>query len=316
MTEVSLELAPEHQVVGSSRAVMTRHGKTFRMASRLLKEADAEAVFDLYAFCRYLDDLVDEGRGPGREAELEAVTRELAAGRSSRTHVAAFIRRAHEVGMPIEVPLLLIEGIRSDLGPVEFESEDRLIRYAYCVAGTVGLMFSHLVGVQDRRAWPYAIDLGIGMQLTNIARDVLEDARRGRVYLPADWLGGRIAAESIADPGARTRERVALAVERTVATARRYYASADAGMPWLPYRARLASLSASRCYERIGLELVREGTCWERGRHRVPPLRRARVAVSSLLFQGFGTWFHDRPHEPVLHRALHGLPGVRVPART
>lgn len=315
MSELSIGLATVRVAGESSRAVMTRHGKTFRMASRLLSARDAAAIFDLYAFCRYLDDLVDEQRGPSREAELEAVARELAAGRSTRPHVAAFIRRAAAVKLPMELPHLLIEGMRSDLELVEFESEDRLVRYAYLVAGSVGLMFCHLVGVPDRRAQPFAIDLGIGMQLTNIARDVLEDAKRGRVYLPHDWLGGPISAERLADPDPETRVRVAAAVERTVALARRYYASADAGMAWLPYRARLAALSASRCYERIGLELVRAGTQWERGRHRVTPLRRAGVVATALLAQCGGTRFHGRPHDPFLHRALHGLPGVRIPGR-
>lgn len=315
MSELSNGLATARVPDESSRAVMTRHGKTFRMASRLLSAPDAEAIFDLYAFCRYLDDLVDEQRGPRREAELEAVARELVARRSTRPHVAAFIRRAGAVELPMELPHLLIEGMRSDLGRVEFESEDRLVRYAYLVAGSVGLMFCHLVGVPDRRAQPFAIDLGIGMQLTNIARDVLEDAKRGRVYLPHDWLGGPISAERIADPDPETRVRVAAATERTVALARRYYASADAGMAWLPYRARLAALSASRCYERIGLELVRAGTPWERGRHRVPMYRRARVVLTSFLAQGGGTVFHRKPHQGYLHRALHGLPGVRAPER-
>ena len=295
-----------------SQAVMAQHGRTFRMASRFLGAADAEAIFDLYAFCRELDDLVDEERGPARKLALNTVEFELRAGLSDRPSIVAFLHRMEAVEMPLELPLLLIDGLRSDLDPVAFSSEEDLLGYAYRVAGTVGLMFCHLIGVTRQEALPYAIDLGIGMQLTNIARDVLEDARRGRVYLPESLLGGPLSAQAIAAPTRPVSARVSQAIRDLVALAGRYYRSADAGFRYLPLRARLAALSASRAYERIGLELVQQGAAYEQGRHVVPPPRRAAVMASALLGTGFGSLMSRRAHDAQLHRSLHGLPSVDV----
>lgn len=289
---------------------MAKHGRTFRMASRLLGPRDAEAIFDLYAFCRVLDDLIDEQRGPEREHALNTVEFELRAGLSDRPAVVSFLRRLEQVDMPLELPLLLLDGLRSDLEPVALGTEEQLLGYAYRVAGTVGLMFCHLVGAARPEALPHAVDLGIGMQLTNIARDVLEDARSGRVYLPRTLLGGPLSAEAIAQPTPEVSARVSKAIRELVALAARYYRSADAGLGFLPFRARMAALSASRAYERIGRELVQQGAAYERGRHVVAPRRRALVAAGALAGTGFGSLIRSRPHDSNLHRHLHGLPGV------
>lgn len=312
MSAQSLLTAPagSSEIRQDSQAVMAQHGRTFRMAARLLGPRDAEAIFDLYAFCRVLDDLVDEQRGPDRKLALNTVEFELNAGLSDRPAIVAFLRRMEQVDMPLELPLLLLDGLRSDLGPVALATEAELVGYAYRVAGTVGLMFCHLVGAARPEALPHAVDLGIGMQLTNIARDVLEDARNGRVYLPRTLLGGPLSPETIARPSQQVSARVSKAIRELVALAGRYYRSADAGLGYLPLRARMAALSASRAYERIGRELVGKGAAYERGRHVVPPRRRAAVAACALLGSGFGSLTRKRPHDPELHRHLRGLPGV------
>lgn len=188
-----------------------------------------------------------------------------------------------------------------------------LVRYCYRVASTVGLMMCGVLGVRCREALPHAIDLGIAMQLTNICRDVAEDAARGRVYLPAERLrSAGIDPEDVVR-GTADPERVASVVRSVLALADRYYRSADGGMRDIPWRFRPAILVASRTYRAIGVRLRRRRPT--AGRTVVPwpeKLAWSAAAVAASLRPAIlgitPRWAHDR----ALHQALRGLPGANA----
>ncbi len=181
-------------------AVIAEHGKTFYLASKLLPPAKRRAIQALYAFCRVTDDIVDaaEGTPQDKAARLaawraRAVTATPPAERDMWALVAtawADTRRRYDV--PAVCCQQLIAGVASDLHPHHYQTFAELATYAYQVASTVGLMSLRIIGTApgytEADAVPYAIKLGLALQLTNILRDVGEDWRTGRVYLPAEEL--------------------------------------------------------------------------------------------------------------------------------
>ena len=249
--------------------LLALRARSFRWASTFLNRAQRRRVATLYAFCRAVDDLVDSNRAvsDARE-ELERMLVALQAepeGESLWPEDYLWFRAlCFECDIDFRVVRELVSGMLSDLDVVRFQSDAELVRYCYRVAGTVGLMMCAVFDVRDARAWRHAVDLGIAMQMTNIVRDVLEDARASRVYLPAPRLrthgvtAGELI-EGVADPTA-----VSVVVRDLLAWSERYYRSADAGMRFLPSRARWAVLIASRLYRGIGRRLQR--------RHRSNPL--------------------------------------------
>ena len=173
--------------------VLTFRARSFRWASAFLSQAQRLRVAALYAFCRAVDDLADaENATPEDRRDLEALFDALAAEPDGETlwppSYLWFRELCVECGIDFQVVRELLIGMISDLDLVRIQSDRDLVRYCYRAAGTVGLMMCAVLGVRDPRAWRHAVDLGIAMQLTNISRDVLEDAQACRVYLPAERL--------------------------------------------------------------------------------------------------------------------------------
>ena len=301
-----------------ARAVMARHGRSFSWASRLLAGSDAEAASRLYAFCRSIDDLADESGPEEGTRRLDALRAEIERGESDDPAVRAYFALEKSSGISREVALRFVDAVAGDLGRVRVADEGELVRYGYGVASTVGLMMCSVLGVRDSRALPFAIDLGVGMQLTNIARDVLEDAGLDRRYVPAAYLPRAVEPQEIRAADARLRGELLCAVYRILDLADRFYRSADRGMRFLPWRARLAILTASRVYEAIGTEIRRRGDRYWEGRvvvGRTRKLWHTARAIGSLLFDP-GYWnLGAAPRHPArLHRALRRLPGANPAA--
>jgi phytoene synthase len=230
--------------------VLTFRARSFRWASAFLGQAQRLRVAALYAFCRAVDDLADaENATPEGRRDLEALFDALAAEPDGETlwppSYLWFRELCVECGIDFQVVRELLIGMISDLDLVRIQSDRDLVRYCYRAAGTVGLMMCAVLGVRDPRAWRHAVDLGIAMQLTNISRDVLEDAHACRVYLPAQRLAEYgVAPEDIVD-GRADADAISLVVEDVLGLAEGYYRSGDAGMRFLPTRARWAILVAS-----------------------------------------------------------------------
>jgi phytoene synthase len=173
-------------------------------------------------------------------------------------------------------------------------------------------MMCAVIGVRNPRALPYAVDLGLGMQLTNIARDVLEDARRGRVYLPSHEGDVELDPESITTGDQAVRAAALRQVHRVLDIAEIYYRSADQGIRFIPSRPRLAIMTASRLYEAIGKLILRRSDYWA-SRTVVPGSEKVRLTVVALRDWLFDPTYRAEAefgHQARLHSCLKGLPGV------
>jgi phytoene/squalene synthetase len=300
-------------MLAQARRTLAAKGKTFDWARRLLGPTHADRATRLYAFCRHLDDLADEAADAGEaQARLAAVSTALRAKKSADPVIADALRLLDECGIDPEIPQALIEGLRADLASVRIQDEAELLRYCYRVAGTVGLMMCDVLDVHDPAAAAFAIDLGVAMQLTNISRDVLADARLSRRYLPASLVGD-LSAEDLINPSPATREAVRRGVHRLLTLADVYYASGEQGLRALPTRARYAIRVAGRVYQAIGGRLrARQLDVWA-GRASVGLIRKGAITAGALGAGVFASLAGNpaTPHEASLHDALRGLPRVQ-----
>jgi phytoene synthase len=299
--------------VAAAREVLAKHARSFRFAGLFLPSGRLDVAAVVYAFCRVVDDAIDDAPSlAAAEAEARALDDELHRRTPPRPAVAAFLEMAVREDLDIRYAAELVRGVAGDaVARLQVADDAELLRYCYRVAGTVGGLMCGVLGVRDRRALPHAIDLGIAMQLTNICRDVLEDARRGRAYLPARRLvAAGIDADAYIDDVAAGRASVfqtATVVRGLLALAERYYASADAGMRFIPWRSRFAILVASRVYRAIGTKLLANGADPLPGRTSTTTMEKIAGAVAAL-----GRFFvlPTVPHDPSLHEGLRDLPGT------
>jgi phytoene synthase len=247
---------------------MARGSRSFWLASTLLPAPCRYDVAALYAWCRRWDDAVDHAPPGTSEAALRTLQVELDAVYAPVTPpdvmLAAFqeVVRAYEI--PIAYPRELLNGLAMDVRGARYESMDDLLLYSFRVAGTVGLMICHIFGVSDPRALRRAAHMGIAMQITNICRDVLEDWKLGRVYIPRALLreaGAGSLPDEIGGPlPTAAREPLSVAVRKLLGEAERFYRSGEAGIPWLPWRFGMATRAARLVYSSIG-RLVEQRDC-------------------------------------------------------
>lgn len=233
--------------------VAAHHSKSFYMASGLLPEEKRSATRALYAFCRTVDDIVDEGSVVGRDAELDywrGVAQGILHPRPNDLVAQAWADTRSRYHIPARYALQLIDGVARDVTQTRYKNFDDLATYCYGVASTVGLMSMYIVGFKSNEALPYAIKLGVALQLTNILRDVGEDYRSGRIYLPKDELktfGIREAdlARGVVDD--KWRAFMKFQIQR----ARELYAESEKGIPFLERDGQLAIGAASTFYQGI-----------------------------------------------------------------
>lgn len=262
-------------------SILTKYGRSFRLAGRLLPKATLHGSARLYAFCRAIDDLADETTdAEWARSELSKIARAIETQDRSTPLAAEFHGLVQQYGVSRSAGLELIATVSRDLDCAQIADDRALLAYAYGAAGTVGVMMCAVLGANDPRARAPASDLGIAMQLTNIARDVMEDAVRGRVYLPGTWLPHGLSSAGFD----KAPESVFGAVQRVLALADERYRSAEAGMVYLPRRVRPAIRSASRLYQEIGIQILRQGPGYlQSGRCVVPHSRRLWVMLGCLI---------------------------------
>lgn len=301
-------------MVVASRNVLATNSRSFSWASWFLPADRRDDAAVVYALCRLIDDEADECDSAEKaRVQLDLLRQELRGERDPRPLVAAFLDVAERRNLDVLYALELIAGVESDLGKVRLRSDRDLLRYCYRVAGTVGLMMCAVLGVDERAALPHAIDLGVGMQLTNICRDVLEDAERGRVYLPAKRLTRAGVDPDDLLAGTADRDKVAKVVRDLLALADRYYRSADRGMSYIPAKSRLAIVVASRVYRSIGVKLRANGCDALAGRTIVSGMGKlwwVMMALGAFASPTIMAGVAAGKHDSSLHRALEGLPGV------
>jgi phytoene synthase len=265
------------------RAMIAEGSKSFSAASLLLPAAVRADACALYAFCRVADDAVDLDRRADAVARLRERLDRAYAGRPEDSPVdRAFAELVERHALPRALPEGLIEGLEWDAAGRRYDDLSALRAYAARVAGTVGAMMTVLMDRRDPATLARACDLGVAMQLTNIARDVGEDARNGRIYLPLGWLAaaGLDVEAWLADP--RPHPAVAAAVARLLAEADTLYRRAAPGIARLPARCRPAIQAARLLYAAIGAEVARRGHDSVTGRAVVPTPRKLALLGGAL----------------------------------
>ncbi|HEY0779649.1 MAG TPA: phytoene/squalene synthase family protein [Gemmatirosa sp.] len=341
-------VAAHHDARGCA-AVVREHGRTFYLASWLLSPPKRRDAYALYAFCRIADDLVDRAQGRyGVPAAPDEVARELADyeraldvalyGARARVGAAALpasvaphapvfreLRRVVDAhGVPADTLRELLAGVARDLAPARYETWAELVRYCEGVASSVGVMCTYVFGVDEAagaqaaaftaerlraRALPYARTLGVAMQLTNILRDVGEDARRGRCYLPAsdlaafaltpdDVLARAGGADPLAAAALARDPRWTAFAAAMVARARALYDAAAPGIPLLAPDARRCAAACATGYAGILGAIERAGYDTITRRASLNSTRRAAVLWQAWRWRAGAAGAHD-VHAPV-----------------
>lgn len=301
--------------VESSRNVLRRHSRSFSLAQRLLPASARDSGAVVYAWCRRADDFVDElplSEATPALARLEHELDQVYAGVPQIDPLLEAFRQVVTThGIPKQYPSELLAGLHMDIQGKLYATPLELYLYCYRVAGTVGLMMCHVMGVRDPRALSHAAHLGMAMQLTNICRDVVEDWRRARLYVPLSLLGARPPPRDASGefPAPLVRP-MARAVERLLSEADRLYASGDQGLRYLSPRSMWAVLVARLVYSSIGKVLRVRGCDVTSGR--------AYVSLAEKLWltsQGLARVIVRLPSWLVARRAeTHQLPVLEYPA--
>lgn len=283
---------------------ITRHGhesikkgsKSFALASRMLPPVLRDDASMLYAWCRYCDDVIDgQIMGHGQDADYKTGQGERLERLRSDTARAlmgealdnpvyeglARVVKAHNIDH--KHPFELLKGFEMDASDRVYETLDDILDYSYHVAGVVGVMMANIMDVRDEAVLDRASDLGLAFQLTNIARDVVDDANAGRVFVPRELLavhGAPLDAEGLTDP--KNWPVVYAAVLDMLNVADDYYASAHVGIRELPFRCAWAISAALAVYRDIGGMLSKRGvSAWEK-RISAPRSRKIWLSIGAL----------------------------------
>ena len=243
------------------RAVIRTGSLSFHAASKLLPASVRDPALALYAFCRLADDEVDEGDNKARAViELQERLDLAYAGRPRNApEDRAFAAVIEMFDMPQALPQALLEGLAWDAMERQYETIADLRSYCARVASAVGAMMCVLMRVRDADALARACDLGVAMQLTNIARDVGEDARMGRIYLPLEWLRDAGIEKEAFLPNPQASPEIREMVRALLRDARGLYVRSEAGIAALPTGARTGIFAARYIYAAIGTAVARNG---------------------------------------------------------
>ena len=252
-------------------------GKSFYWASFFLPKKNRIAASRLYSICRYLDDVADNSK-LDTSSQIKNIFNQIKENESSEINV--FFKKNN-----INLGILkdLIDGLISDQQNVRVTDEKELIDYSYKVAGTVGLMMLPIINTKDAEARKHAIDLGIAMQLTNIARDVYEDAKMNRLYLPKEWLGQVSVSDLIDNKLDHQKKRlIELSIKNLVELSDKFYANGFSGMKFIPLRTRLAIFFAAKIYKGIGEKIKSGGYVYKLERIYLNKLEKLWITVISI----------------------------------
>ena len=240
-----------------ARKITAHYSKSFYFSAQMLPREQRWATFALYGFCRHCDNLIDTPRQRTETEilrEIQRLTEELQVayntGESQDPIIRAFILVAKAFGIPIAYPLDLLNGVAMDVQQVRYKTFDELSLFCYRVAAVVGLMMTHVLGYKDDRAFSYAKQLGIAMQLTNILRDVKEDKEMGRLYIPqSDLAAFGVTEQDIFNE--QMTPRLQALMKFQVERADQYYTEAIPGISLLKTESQYAIYSAARIYRGI-----------------------------------------------------------------
>jgi len=235
----------------NSSTDLKKEGKSFYWASFFLPKNSKKNAGILYSICRYFDDIADENN-EDKTNYLKDSIEEIKNNKVNKVNI--FLK---ENNIKSSIFIDLIEGLILDQKKIRIQNKEELIKYSYHVAGTVGLMMSKIIGAEHEKAPQSAIDLGIGMQLTNIARDVHEDSKMKRIYIPANWIND-ITLENLRNSDVsslKKNEKISNAIHKVINLSEKFYQNGFVGLKYIPFSARLGIFIAANIYRGIGVKI-------------------------------------------------------------
>ncbi len=306
---------PNKDLLQLCQSSIRRGSKTFAFASLFFGREEAVGAKLLYIWCRHCDDEIDNVERPQQAQRWQELARRTAQALTTDDAVPAEFQALRWVirkyGIPHEYPLELLRGMKMDVDEVSYETFADLQVYCYRVAGVVGLMMAHIMGVNDAKALRAACDLGLAMQLTNCARDVRTDWKMGRVYLPLRELAAQgISREDFfSEPPSliQNPEAVFAVTVKMLKMAEELYRSGEDGVVHLSGKSSLVILVARFSYSRIGDKILRLGfRAWQK---RVFTSRAEKLICLS---RALGVWCRQWPQRKKFSR-IETLPVWRLP---
>ncbi len=273
MTDPALLTDP---VLEHARAVIERGSLSYTLAARALDPVTRAGGYQLYAWCRHCDDVID-GQSFGHDMQVPSVEeqrrlltelkitteRALRGEPVDRLVFRGIARVVRQHDIPERHLWEFLAGMEADVQGRRYRTLEEVTGYCYQVAGVVGVMMGHIMGIKDPVTLRRAQDLGVAMQYTNISRDVMDDAPVGRVYFPLDWLDAAgLPPDQLADPA--RREDVVRLVVRLLDLAEPLYRNADTGLQALPFGHAWSILAARQIYADLSAVIRRRGThAWD-----------------------------------------------------
>ena len=273
----------------NNKNIIYNNSKTFFWASLFLPKRILNKVINIYSFCRTYDDIVDEGLPITSSQDAQKLEEII-----------------KSYGISQNLIDELISGINSDVNFKRYKNNDELLRYCYKVAGVVGLMMSQALEIRNLEAKYFAIDLGIAMQLTNIARDISQDYDKNRIYLPEDT---GISEDTISNMTHDNKIKIEKSVNDLLIKADIFYNSSLNGLRYIPIKSRISILIALRIYQAIGYKIKRTGTKFLKENIYITAKEKMFLIIKSII--EFLIFFilplHRRKHNKSLHEPLSGL---------
>ena len=276
----------------NNKDIIYKNSKTFFWASQFLPKKILNKVINIYSFCRIHDDIVDEG---------------MLINNSQESLDLKEIIKSYGISKILIDELIV--GINSDINFRRYKNNSDLLRYCYKVAGVVGLMMAKVLEIENKEAKYFAIDLGIAMQLTNIARDASQDHLKSRIYLPEDTgvdydLMNNMTHENMC--------KIKKSVDNLLTKADIFYNSSINGLRFIPIKSRVSILIALRIYQAIGLKIKKTGTKFLNENIYITGPEKLSLVVKSIIeFLIFFLFpIHKKKHNKYLHESLIGLSDV------
>ena len=258
---------------------LKNEGKSFYWASFFLPKSSKINAGKLYSICRYFDNVADSDNTDKSlflKESIEKIKNE------NENIIKLFLE---ENSIDISIFIDLIEGLIKDQKNIVLTNKNELIEYSYHVAGTVGLMMSKIIGVRDTKAIPCAIDLGIAMQITNIVRDVYEDAQLKRIYLPSEWIPN--ITLSMLDGHNKINlsqeETISKGIHRLIDLSDEFYKNGFSGLQFIPIKTRLGIFIAANIYRGIGMKIKKNGKKYLMKRIYLNSFEKFIITIKSIL---------------------------------
>jgi len=287
-----------------SKAIIKKYGKSFFWASKFLDRQSIELIYPIYHLCREIDDMVDEGDSKIGLKNLKHIEENLSV--DFLYQKFPYLEAIPKDQFPkMEYIQEFINGQFSDLKFQQPKDMDDLIKYCYRVAGVVGLMLCDVLNIEDKKLKLYAIDLGIGMQLVNIARDIKEDAENERIYLPQSLIGEQHHKSIIENID--LQDLVNLERNNLIEISSSYFRSSDKAFEFLPKQIGYTFRLASILYEGIGVKILTKKHHFMYGRVYLSKFEKLKLTLFSLFERN--PKFDQLPkHNKRLHIGINKLP--------